>query len=165
MFFQKVNIRLLILVLLSACIVSCTFEKQAQKSVSLQDVNPLRQEIVEDARRAIGAGYRYGATGERKYDCSGLVYALYSSQNISLPRSTREMARMGKEIRKKELRPGDLVFFRNVRKIDHVAIVSRKSPTRTWLIHSTTSRGVVEQVLEDSPYWNTRIDQYRSFIP
>src|SRR5690625_855295 len=65
---------------------------------------------------------------------------------------------------KADLQPGDLVFFKNRNKIDHVAIVSRVSRNKTWLIHSTTSQGVVETPLEDSVYWRPRVVTYRSII-
>lgn len=162
--FQKRIIRISVLMLLSAWVISCSFEKHTVRSSESAEHNPVREEIIQDARHAIGAGYGYGSTGTRRYDCSGLVYSLYTAQDIGIPRSTREMAHFGEKIKKEDLQPGDVVFFRNVRKIDHVAIVSRTSPSKTWLIHSTTSQGVVEDILEESPYWNKRIDQYRRFI-
>ena len=160
----KRTFHLAILALLSIALQSCSFGNQVSSSTAGRELNPARLEIVEGAREALGARYAYGATGSKRYDCSGLVFSLYTAQEIDLPRSTREMAEYGEKIRKEELKPGDLVFFRNVRKIDHVAIVSRLSASKTWLIHSTTSRGVIEEVLEESPYWNQRIDQYRRFF-
>lgn len=127
-------------------------------------VNPACYEIIQDARNAVGSGYRYGSTGRNGYDCSGLVFSLFAQQNIKLPRSAREMVHYGEQIKKNDLRPGDLVFFRNYSKIDHVAVVSRTSQAKTWMIHSTTSQGVVEEILEDSPYWKTRVVQYRRMI-
>src|SRR5699024_8758201 len=126
--------------------------------------DPIRYQIVEDARAALGAKYGYGASGNKRYDCSGLVYSIYTQYRISLPRSTSQMAHSGQPIKKTELQPGDLVFFKNHNIIDHVAIVSRISGNKTWLIHSTTSQGVVETHLEDSMYWAPRVVAYRSFI-
>ncbi len=156
--------QVLILILLNCWMLSCSFERHVVTSENRVELNPVRLDIVEDAREAVGAKYGYGATGTRRYDCSGLVFSLYTAHNIELPRSTRELAHFGEKIKKEELKPGDLVFFRNVRKIDHVAIVSRMTPSKTWLIHSTTSHGVIEEVLEESSYWNTRIDQFRRII-
>ena len=159
--------QLAILSLLLGSLMSCSPPKHAVGGAHTKntEINPIRHEIVQDARQTVGSKYQYGGTGSKKFDCSGLVYALYTARDIQLPRSTRDMAHYGEEIRFQDVQPGDLIFFRNVRKIDHVAIVSRKSPAKTWLIHSTTSRGVVEEVLEESYYWNTRIDQCRKFIP
>lgn len=161
-------IQILLVALIAGTFMSCSPQKRkvmAESPTELNRLNTTRYEIVEQARNTVGAGYKYGATGSSKFDCSGLVYSLFLAQDISLPRSTDAMSRYGEEIKLHDVQPGDLIFFRNVRKIDHVAIVSRKSPTKTWLIHSTTSRGVVEEVLEESHYWKTRVDQCRRFIP
>lgn len=157
----------LILSILLGGMTSCSPTKHSVHATkaSEAEINPLRHEIVQHARETVGSRYQYGGTGTKRFDCSGLVYSLYTAKEIKLPRSTKEMARYGEEIKLEDAQPGDLIFFRNVRKIDHVAIVSRKSPAKTWLIHSTTSRGVIEEVLEDSHYWNTRIDQCRRLIP
>lgn len=141
---------------------SCTTTSQFPISETAKD--PVRYQIVEDARAALGTRYGYGASNGQRYDCSGLVYSIYSRHEISLPRSTAQMAHSGKPIKKSELQPGDLIFFKNRNKIDHVAIVSRVSGDKTWLIHSTTSQGVVETHLEDSIYWAPRVVSYRRFI-
>lgn len=145
-------------------ILSCSFQKKTNK-MEFDTVNPARYEIVQDARSTVGEGYRYGGTGSNRYDCSGLVLTLFADQEIKLPRSAREMAHYGKKIKKDDLLPGDLVFFRHSGRIDHVAVVSRMGPAKTWMIHSTTSRGVIEEVLEDSSYWSRRVVQYRRVIP
>ncbi len=142
---------------------SCSFQKETKK-MEFDMVNPARYEIVQDARSALGSGYRYGSTGGNRYDCSGLVVSLFAGHDIKLPRSARDMVSYGEQIKKNDLLPGDLVFFRNVSKVDHVAVVSRMSPAKTWMIHSTTSQGVIEEVLEDSSYWNKRIVGYRRVI-
>lgn len=143
---------------------SCSIQKRSSRKNNVE-VNSLRFDIVQDARKTVGAGYRYGATGNKRYDCSGLVYALFTNHDISLPRSTSEMSRFGTKIKKDDLLPGDLIFFKHAGKIDHVAIVSRLAPAKTWLIHSTTSRGVIEEILEDSPYWTSRIVRYQRYLP
>lgn len=162
---QKPFFTFLFLSLILGSMISCSSPRKAVSTTMHSDINPLRFEIVEQAKSTVGSGYKYGATGKQKFDCSGLIYSLFQSHSISLPRSTTEMARYGEPIKLQEVQPGDLIFFRNVRKIDHVAIVSRKTQSGTWLIHSTTSRGVVEEILEKSPYWRSRIDQCRRFIP
>lgn len=161
-------IQLIVLAVIAGTLMSCNPKQRkliTESPTEMNRVSTTRYEIVEQARNTVGAGYKYGATGSSKFDCSGLVYSLFLAQDIALPRSTDAMSSYGEEIKLHEVKPGDLIFFRNVRKIDHVAIVSRKSPTRTWLIHSTTSRGVVEEVLEESHYWKTRVDQCRRIIP
>jgi len=49
----------------------------------------------------------------RDLDCSAFVAAVYREVfNLSLPRSSEEMARIGRQVAPRKLQPGDLVFFR-----------------------------------------------------
>ena len=80
--------------------------------------------IVREARESIGARYRWGAVGERVTDCAGLVRRVAASAGVELPRRSRDQYRYGKPVPKSDLRPGDLVFFKNTYKrgISHVGI-------------------------------------------
>lgn len=56
-------------------------------------------------------------------DCSGLVQQVYRQLGISVPRTTYEQAKSGKQVSLNALRPGDLVFYRpESRGPGHVAI-------------------------------------------
>lgn len=80
------------------------------------------------ARKQLGKQYQWGASGPDKFDCSGLVYYVYGSLGVSLPRVSGQQAGAGKHVDQKELKPGDLVFFTlNGRGIDHVGIYLGKS--------------------------------------
>jgi peptidoglycan DL-endopeptidase LytE len=59
----------------------------------------------------IGERYRFGASGNGAFDCSGLVKSLFSKFNIDLPRSSKEQFKQGQKVSKDELQIGDLVFF------------------------------------------------------
>ena len=81
----------------------------------------------EIARALVGRPYRYGASGPRAFDCSGLTLYVYRQLGIALPHKARSQfnTRYGRLIPSiKELAPGDLVFFRNTagRGITHAAI-------------------------------------------
>src|SRR5262245_48121018 len=52
--------------------------------------NDLRRSIAELALSMVGAPYRYGgADPSAGFDCSGLVYYTYSSEGLSVPRTSR----------------------------------------------------------------------------
>ena len=55
--------------------------------------------------------YRWGAGGPYAFDCSGLVMWAYRQVGISLPHYTGSQWTAGTRISRKDLRPGDLVFF------------------------------------------------------
>jgi cell wall-associated NlpC family hydrolase len=80
--------------------------------------------LVEQAMTYLGTPYRRGGTSRRGLDCSGLVGAVYGEQGLELPRTAAEQFREGVEVAEGDLRPGDLVFFRDTYKrgISHVGI-------------------------------------------
>ncbi len=72
------------------------------------------------ASKQIGDRYVWGAAGPIKWDCSGLTKRAFQAAGVSLPHSSRAQFKYGKSISRKDLRPGDLLFFD--RPISHVSI-------------------------------------------
>jgi cell wall-associated NlpC family hydrolase len=58
-----------------------------------------------------GLPYIWGGTGPRGYDCSGIVQWAFKQVGINLPRTSAMQSRVGTPVSKKDLKPGDLVFF------------------------------------------------------
>jgi|GEM_PF-5203203 len=76
------------------------------------------------AASALGRPYRWGATGEAAYDCSGLVYAAAKFIGLSLPRIAQAQFDAGRVPEQNSGRPGDLVFFGGaLDDVSHVGIV------------------------------------------
>lgn len=69
------------------------------------------QSVADTACKYIGTKYVWGGTSPKGFDCSGLVYYAYKQHGISIPRTSKEQANFGKSISKRNLEPGDLVFF------------------------------------------------------
>src|SRR5690625_6866481 len=67
-YFFRYFMAILALVWMSSCTTRSEFP------IVKKDVDPIRFQIVEDARAALGAKYGYGASGNKRYDCSGLVH-------------------------------------------------------------------------------------------
>lgn len=72
------------------------------------------------ARALIGSPYRYGGHDPSGFDCSGLVWYVFQSLGVDLPRSSRQQRQGLAPISRDELQPGDLVFFSAP--VDHVGI-------------------------------------------
>lgn len=72
----------------------------------------LGAEALVAAESRIGSPYRYGGAGPDAFDCSGLVAYAYSRAGISLPRTAAQQFAVSTPVRRPDLRPGDLVFFR-----------------------------------------------------
>ena len=69
-----------------------------------------------EARRHMGTPYRWGgSTPQTGFDCSGLVQWAYAKAGIQIPRTSEQQILAGnaKPVDRGQLRPGDLVFFRN----------------------------------------------------
>ena len=82
-----------------------------------------RQVFARVAVGFLGAPYRFGGSSVRGLDCSAFVKKIYSFFNISLPRTAREQAGVGKRIARTDLEIGDLVFFNTRRRaFGHVGI-------------------------------------------
>jgi len=99
-----------------------------------------------------GTKYKYGGTDKSGFDCSGFTQKVYKNAfKIELPRTTKEMSKLGKKISKNNLKPGDLVFFRPSRSYNHVGIYIGENS----FIHSSTSKGVIKSKL-DNIYWKKK---------
>jgi len=104
-------------------------------------------EIVIQAMGLLGVPYIRGGTSEEKgFDCSGFVRHMYEkSVGLVLPRRAEEQAKVTEEIKRSELKPGDLVFFNTLKRtFSHSS--SRQAPSRarkklkTWLQQKTAPR-------------------------
>jgi cell wall-associated NlpC family hydrolase len=72
----------------------------------------VRVTAVKVAKSRLGSRYVAGSAGPRRFDCSGLaLYVVKHSTGRSLPHYSKAQYRVTKRVAKKNLRPGDLVFF------------------------------------------------------
>lgn len=109
--------------------------------------------------RYLGRPYSLGKTGPSAFDCSGLVYSLYSKFGIKLGRTAREQFKNGRSVNRLELRKGDLIFFNTQKNVypGHVAIVYEVMPDGNFrFLHSCSSKGVVIQTFNGSYYYFSR---------
>ena len=81
--------------------------------------------IAAFAAALIGSRYAFGGADQHGFDCSGLALYVHERAGISIPRTAAEQQRAARPVPLKQLRPGDLVFFRFGRRgIDHVGVYS-----------------------------------------
>jgi cell wall-associated NlpC family hydrolase len=97
-----------------------------------------------------GTPYRYGGFSKDGVDCSGFTQALMSNiYQLNLPRISAEQYNQSKRISRKELKEGDLVFFKtNGSSISHVGVYLRNNK----FVHASTSSGVMINDLNDDYY-------------
>lgn len=101
---------------------------------STSTVNSKRTKIIRTGRQYLGVPYRLGAefNTSRRFDCSSFTQYVYRKNGISLPRTARAQFKKGIKISRKNLKPGDLVFFstkatlkyprNSIKRIGHVGI-------------------------------------------
>ena len=75
---------------------------------------------VTTALAQVGDEYVWGASGPDGFDCSGLISYAYASAGVSVPRTSRSQATLGRAVDRAELQPGDLVYFYNP--ISHIGL-------------------------------------------
>jgi cell wall-associated NlpC family hydrolase len=92
------------------------------------------------AKNQKGDPYRYGATGPRSFDCSGLIYFSYRKAGFTqIPRTSDAQARFARRIPKRRMRKGDLMFFHNGGNVYHVAVFTGWHNKRRWMVHAPSS--------------------------
>lgn len=109
------------------------------------------------AMSLIGIHYQRGGTSpEHGLDCSGLVrYVFKEAWGAELPRTSAEISKMGENIPRQDLQPGDLVFFNTLKHaFSHVGIYLGDNK----FIHSPSAGGVVRIESMDLSYWKARFN-------
>ena len=152
---------------LFAIFFSCSTSKRYQNTYSRPRSinNNLRNKIVNSSVGLLGAKYRYGGKSPSKgFDCSGFTKYIYGKYGFILPRTSQGQSVIGKKIKIKNSKPGDLIFFKNHGKINHVGIVIKNNGNSLIVIHSTTSKGVKKDDVLSSKYWKKRITFAKDII-
>jgi cell wall-associated NlpC family hydrolase len=121
------------------------------------------QNLTSSALDLIGIRYKWGGTTPASgLDCSGLVqFVFQQATGVTLPRSTKELSRIGDAVALSELQPGDLVFF-NTRRFafSHVGIYVGDNR----FIHAPRRGREVEIATFDKNYWQKHFNGARRLI-
>lgn len=126
----------------------------------------LRKDIVNYADDFLGSTYLYAGRDPKKgFDCSGFTYYVMKNFDITLSPASRLQENEGKPIKVKDVKPGDLIFYRRSKggNVFHVSLVYANEPDGIKVIHST-SRGVVIDNITTNSYWAPKISTARDVI-
>lgn len=121
------------------------------------ETNYFAEQLIHNASENLGTRYRSGGTTEEGFDCSGLMFSTFKKFNITLPRSSHEMAQIGREIDSNNAKKGDLIFFKTFggSRISHVGMITEINGDEIKFIHSSTSLGVIISSTNESYYKRT----------
>jgi len=97
-----------------------------------------------------GVKYQYGGQSKKGVDCSGFCSILYNAiYGKQIDRTTQALVNKINEVKKENLKEGDLVFFNIAKKINsHVGVYLANQR----FVHASTSKGVIISNLEN-PYY------------
>ena len=106
--------------------------------------------LLRAAESRMGAPYRYGGAGPDAFDCSGLVNYAHRQLGITVPRTAAEQFAVATPVPRRDLRPGDLVFFRlQGPAVNHVGIYAGDDR----FVHAPQSGGTVRVARLDDDYF------------
>lgn len=135
---------------------------QIEASPLVQQVRDAATDMVMSAMNFLGVRYKRGGTSaEQGFDCSGFTrYVFENSLGLVLPRRADQQAKIAGllDVKKDELKPGDLVFFNTMRRaFSHVGIYVGEGK----FIHAPRAGGQVR--IEDmrAAYWAKRFNGAR----
>jgi len=105
------------------------------------------------AESRIGTPYRYGGSGPDAFDCSGLVAYAYQQAGVTVPRTAAQQYAVARTVPRRDLRPGDLVFFRlSGREVSHVGIYAGDGQ----FVHAPQTGGQVRTANLDDEWYRER---------
>ncbi|WP_213878447.1 C40 family peptidase [Pseudomonas sp. dw_358] len=121
--------------------------------------------VLSRAVKVLGKPYVWGGSSpSRGFDCSGLVkYAFNDVHAADLPRTSNAMSKgHGEKIDRKDLKPGDLLFFNiESRRVNHVAIYLGNNR----FIHAPRSGKTVSIDTLNKPYWQSHYVVAKRVLP
>jgi cell wall-associated NlpC family hydrolase len=152
---------------LACLLAACGGVPMAPESAPAESARPhasvLGQEIAMYAMGLIGTGYRFGGKNPQAgLDCSGMVsYIFWQAAGIRLDGSAADIARRGRPVARRNLHPGDLVFF-NTRNapFSHVGIYIGDDR----FIHAPSTNGRVRIDEMSARYYAQRFSAARAYF-
>jgi probable lipoprotein NlpC len=152
------NLLALIIVLSSSCFSTNVTTKENPYAVYSQKLGVKLNgnedlNLLESMISWKGTPYRYGGSSKKGTDCSGFVTSVYNEvYGKQLQRSSKDMVKDVKYVSKKEMKAGDILFFKiNGKSISHVGIYIADNK----FIHASTKSGVVVNDLSQEYYVKT----------
>jgi cell wall-associated NlpC family hydrolase len=123
-----------------------------------KEADALRQKVVDYAQQFVGTRYKAAGKNPSGFDCSGFTGYVMGNFGIQLSASSKYQEKDGIPIPVSEVQAGDLIFFRREPNgtVFHVSLVISNDQDGLYVVHSTSSRGVVIDNIHQSSYWKSK---------
>lgn len=165
MAYKLFKIRMMIgaitLFVFTSCTASMSNLKASKDSTRFAQITASseQEKIISFGKKYLGRPYRSGSKGSKSFDCSGFTSFVYGNFGVKLAPSSYLQDEQVPNIKKrKDLLPGDLVFFEGRShngRVGHVGIVTEIGDNGNFkFIHAACGKGVTVS--------NSREDYYAS---
>lgn len=118
-----------------------------------------KDDFIQTVKKFKGTIFIMGGLSRWGMDSQGLVYICSKINGVEVPRSIEQMSNSGTDVALEQLEPGDLIFFSTdslKKDVNDVGVYLGDNK----FIHSSATRGVIDETLEDS-YFKDRISAIR----
>jgi cell wall-associated NlpC family hydrolase len=116
--------------------------------------------MIEFAQGFVGTPYVWAGEEPGGFDCSGFTSYVFSQQGKKIPRVSRDQYASSVKVEPADACIGDLVFFGQEGIVSHVGILVNEPGKPKRMIHSSSSKGVMFQDIDNSKYYSTRVIGY-----
>lgn len=110
----------------------------------------LSNTVVNVARQFVGGKYTWGGSSPKTgFDCSGLIQYVYKQVGINLPRTVKDIEKIGTSVSLDSVKPGDLICLSSVGPSGrHIKMVSKIQNGEIYTIDARGyKKGIVEEPL------------------
>ncbi len=133
-------------------------EEHVETNNSSNSLKRQQKAILKEANKHLGTPYKYGGITPKGFDCSGFTQYVMAKNGINIPRTSKAQAVSHKKVKQKDARIGDLVFFGSSKSnISHVGIVSKVEGDKLYMIHASTSKGIMITEITTNVYWSKKV--------
>lgn len=128
-------------------------------------ISKQRKNILALSNDLLGVPYKWAGNTPKGFDCSGFTcYLAEKEMGKSIDRRAADQYKASTKIKRRNVKPGDFVFFDNGSGISHVGVVYSTNNNSVQMIHASTSVGISIVDIYQSSYWKQRIAGYGTFL-
>ena len=113
--------------------------------------SPIKLSMLNSIDRYRGVPYKWGGATMKGMDCSGFTMKVFGeSAKLNIPHNAKAQYKLGAKISRRQLKFGDLVFFRDIESkgVSHVGIYIGNEE----FVHASLSKGVINSSMNQKYY-------------